>query len=198
MKYDVVRIAVIGLGDRGRTALRLLGTIPEAVITCLCDLSEANVQAARQLVGTASCEVSYGAEAYLMACHADNVDLAIEILKEARSILCENGWADMDNMNYKSNDAQTLKEEIDEYIKQLEEQKEQQQQDPPPDGDGGGGGSGDDPDDGGGDDDNDESDPNEDLLDQLDDIMESGQYDRSDLDEEKEYYNYEYYGGKSW
>ena len=128
----------------------------------------------------------------------DNVDLAIEILKEARSILCENGWADMDNMNYKSNDAQTLKEEIDEYIKQLEEQKEQQQQDPPPDGDGGGGGSGDDPDDGGGDDDNDESDPNEDLLDQLDDIMESGQYDRSDLDEEKEYYNYEYYGGKSW
>lgn len=75
MKYDVVRIAVVGLGDRGRTALRLLGSIPEAVITCLCDLSEANMQAARQLAGTAACETSSGADAYLAACHADNVDL---------------------------------------------------------------------------------------------------------------------------
>ncbi len=134
--------------------------------------------------------------------NADNVDLAIEILKEARSILCTNGWADMDNINYKSNDAQTLKEEIDEYIKQLEEQKEQQQQQQDPDNNsgGGGGGGGDsqtDPDDGG-DDENNDSDPNEDLLDQLDDIMQDGQYDRSDIDNEKEYYNYEYYGGKSW
>ena len=130
---------------------------------------------------------------------ADNVDLAIEILKEARGILCENGWADMENMNYKSDDAQTLKEEIDEYIKKLEEQKEQQQQqDPSNDPNGGGGSSGQDPDDGGGDDDDDQSDPNEDLLDELDDIMQNGQYDRSDIDEQKQFFNYEYYGGKSW
>ena len=124
---------------------------------------------------------------------ANNVDLAIDILKEARSILCTNGWADMDNINYKSNDAQTLKEEIDEYIKKLEEQKEQQQQqqqDPNNDsggGDGGGGDSQTDPDDGGDDENN--SDPNEDILDELDDLMQEGQYDRSNLDEEKEMFS---------
>ena len=75
--------------------------------------------------------------------NADNVDLAIQILKEARDILCEKGCADMENQEWHNDDAQTLKEEIDEYIKELEDMKEQQQQQQDQNsGQGGGGGGG--------------------------------------------------------
>lgn len=76
--------------------------------------------------------------------NADNVDLAIEILKEARDILCEQGCADMENEEWHNDDAQTLKEEIDEYIKELEDMKnqQQQQQQDPNSGNGGGQGGG--------------------------------------------------------
>lgn len=54
----------------------------------------------------------------------DNLDEYIERLEYARDILVENDCAHMDDSNGHNKKAQTLKEEIDEYIKQLKEQNE--------------------------------------------------------------------------
>lgn len=73
---------------------------------------------------------------------SDNVDIALQILYEARDILCEEGCADMENKEWHNDDAQTLKEEIDEYIKLLEDAKNNPpQSDDGSDGNGSGGGS---------------------------------------------------------
>ena len=85
----------------------------------------------------------------------DNVDYAIKILEEARSILCERGCADMEDKEWHSDDAQTLKKEIDAYIEMLKNFRDNP---PPPQNDdsngngegGGGNGGGDDSQNGGG------------------------------------------------
>lgn len=59
-----------------------------------------------------------------------NIDETIELLKEAREYLLENGCANEDPDKAHNEDAQTLKEEIDDFIKQLEEQKKSENNDP--------------------------------------------------------------------
>lgn len=148
--------------------------------------------------------------------NSENVDEALRILYEARDVLCENGCADMDNSEWHNDEAQTLKLEIDEYIKQLEDAKEQ-----PPDS-----GENDDPNNGGnsGNDSNDPSnsednpednpendpnngnpdnpeqeDPNQGALDELQEIQNQGTGERNQsIENGDSLYNYEYYGGKSW
>lgn len=51
----------------------------------------------------------------------DNVSDIIKRLKVARNVLCENNCADMNDQSWHNDDAQTLKKELDEYIKKLEE-----------------------------------------------------------------------------
>lgn len=79
-----VRIALVGLGDRGRTTLRLLSGIQGTEVTALCDLSPAHVRTALKwanncgsdtFVDPVSVHCADGPEAYLSACHAENVDL---------------------------------------------------------------------------------------------------------------------------
>ena len=79
-----IRIAFIGLGDRGRKALRLMLPLEGVGVTALCDLSDANVQVAKALVtaeGVATqTDITQvlcvsGKEAYKMACQKDDVDL---------------------------------------------------------------------------------------------------------------------------
>ena len=75
----LLRIGFVGLGDRGRTALRLLLSIPGTVATTLCDLSAANVQQAQELAAangnSTAVRCAAGPDAYLTACHAEDVDL---------------------------------------------------------------------------------------------------------------------------
>lgn len=85
--------------------------------------------------------------------NSENVDEAIRILKEARGYLCENGCADMENVDFHNEEAQRLKEEIDEYIRLLEEAKENQNNQDNQDQNNSGGGS-DDQNNGGGSDNN--------------------------------------------
>ena len=75
-KKGHIRIAFVGLGERGRTALKLMLPIKEAEVTALCDVLPSNVESARQILpdGTqVSC--THGAEAYQDVCSQDNVDL---------------------------------------------------------------------------------------------------------------------------
>jgi len=132
----------------------------------------------------------------------DNLDETIARLEEARDILCEDGCANMDDDNGHNEQAQTLKNEIDDYIEALKNP-------PPPSG------SGD------SDDDNDsdsnsqdnkndqsnsqnqqksaEEEKEEQLRKEFEDIQQQGMQERqSDLDNGEESGNYEYYGGKSW
>lgn len=82
--FSNVRIALVGLGDRGRTTLRLLSGIEGAKVAALCDLSPANVRAAQELAMSCGTEDFFnpakvlcadGPEAYLRVCHAEDVDL---------------------------------------------------------------------------------------------------------------------------
>ena len=71
-----VRVAVVGLGQRGQTALRLLSLLPEASITVLCDADEANTRAAlARLPQGAQPTCLSGPDAYLEACRRADVDL---------------------------------------------------------------------------------------------------------------------------
>ena len=75
-KENIIRIALIGLGDRGRTALRLLLPVEGARITALCDAIASNVIMARQLLACdADIACASGPEAYLEICGRDDVDL---------------------------------------------------------------------------------------------------------------------------
>lgn len=53
--------------------------------------------------------------------NSDNLDQSIERLMEARDFLVENGCANKDDSNGHNKKAQTLKEEIDDYIEYLKE-----------------------------------------------------------------------------
>ena len=84
LAQERVRIALVGLGDRGRTTLRLLSGIQGAEVAALCDLSPSNVHTARELAVScgsasffhpASVLCAHGPEAYLSACRAADVDL---------------------------------------------------------------------------------------------------------------------------
>lgn len=57
----------------------------------------------------------------------ENIETSIETLKEAREILLEEGCAGEEEDGH-SDEAQKLKEEIDDLIEQLEQQQQQQQQ----------------------------------------------------------------------
>lgn len=75
-KENIVRIALIGLGDRGRTALRLLLPVEGARITALCDVVASNVVMARQLLAAdANVLCASGPEAYRQVCASADVDL---------------------------------------------------------------------------------------------------------------------------
>ncbi len=72
-----VRIAFIGLGERGLTAMRLMSLIPQARITVLCDYSPERVETALNVMGMTAATVSCfsGPEGYRQACAAEDVDL---------------------------------------------------------------------------------------------------------------------------
>lgn len=74
-----IRIAFIGLGDRGRKALRLMLPLEGVEVTVLCDLSEANIQEAKAIVTAAADSAQVlclsGKEAYKTACRKEDVDL---------------------------------------------------------------------------------------------------------------------------
>lgn len=71
---ESIRVAFVGLGDRGRTALRLMTAMPEVEVAALCDTIEANVQAARAFAQPATCCMA-GADSYKTVCRLADVDL---------------------------------------------------------------------------------------------------------------------------
>lgn len=74
---DTVRIAFIGLGERGLTALRLMLLVPHARITVICDNFQERVTTALNATDLNAAEVKCfsGANGYQQACAADDVDL---------------------------------------------------------------------------------------------------------------------------
>ena len=78
-RLEIVRIAFIGLGERGLKALRLMSPTEGVAVTALCDLSMNHVhEALAQLAAskdTASILVAAGADAYHDICQSANVDL---------------------------------------------------------------------------------------------------------------------------
>lgn len=69
-----LNIAFVGLGDRGRTAVRMMAEMPDVRVAALCDTVEANVTTARAaLVGQTFCAA--GTDAYKLACGRPDVDL---------------------------------------------------------------------------------------------------------------------------
>ena len=76
---ESIRIAFIGLGERGLTALRLMLPVEGAEVAVLCDLRKEHVEAAAQLLeaqGRKRPVCVHGAEAYKQACAQTDVDLA--------------------------------------------------------------------------------------------------------------------------
>lgn len=69
-----IRVAFVGLGDRGRTALRLMTAMSEVEVAALCDTVEANVQAAK-VYAQPTTYCSAGAESYKIVCQHPDVDL---------------------------------------------------------------------------------------------------------------------------
>ena len=74
---DIVRVAFVGLGERGLTVLRLMMLVPHARITVLCNHSEERINEVLGITGLRANEVkSYsGDDGYLQACADDDVDL---------------------------------------------------------------------------------------------------------------------------
>ena len=71
-----IGVAFVGLGERGRSTLRLMLPVEGAEIAVLCDLSASNVAAARQLLPEGVSPVCLdGPEAYRQACRQEQVDL---------------------------------------------------------------------------------------------------------------------------
>ena len=71
-----IRVAFIGLGERGQKALRLMLDIEGVAVAALCDLSADHVEAARASLGSSFAPQCFdGADAYLDLCHAPGVDL---------------------------------------------------------------------------------------------------------------------------
>ncbi len=69
-----LNVAFIGLGDRGRTAVRLMSAMPAVRVVALCDGSAANLESARQYA-EASTECVVGSDAYAELCRRADVDL---------------------------------------------------------------------------------------------------------------------------
>jgi len=72
---DSIRIAFIGLGERGRKALQLMLPVEGAAVAALCDLSQANVEDAWQFVADRDLLLCDGRDAYKQVCHAEGIDL---------------------------------------------------------------------------------------------------------------------------
>lgn len=71
-----VRVAVVGLGDRGCTALRLLLPVEGAEVTVLCDVVDDNVRRARTLMAPeADVQCISGEDGYREVCASERVDL---------------------------------------------------------------------------------------------------------------------------
>lgn len=74
MEQKQLNIAFVGLGDRGRTALRLMSEMAEVRVAALCDSSEANLDAARHYADAATVCLA-GRDAYVQLCRRQDVDL---------------------------------------------------------------------------------------------------------------------------
>jgi predicted dehydrogenase len=77
-----IRIAFVGLGDRGHKALRLMLPLEDIGVAALCDLSDTHVEEAKALLAAEGMDTDMtqvlcvsGKEAYKMACQNDDVDL---------------------------------------------------------------------------------------------------------------------------
>ncbi len=71
-----VRIGIVGMGDRGRTALRLLLPVEGAAVTALCDTREERLEEARRMTGNKTGVECYcGNDAYQRLCASEEVDL---------------------------------------------------------------------------------------------------------------------------
>ena len=71
-----VRVALVGAGERGRTALRLLSLLDEARVTVVADVQRAPVEAARDLLPSdAAVQWLCGEKAWAEACRQTDVDL---------------------------------------------------------------------------------------------------------------------------
>ena len=84
MNNNEVRIAFVGLGARGLTALRLMLPVNGAQVTALCDITADGVNAALELISSISnreqsrqpSPLSFvGQDAFAEVCRLDNVDL---------------------------------------------------------------------------------------------------------------------------
>ena len=69
-----INTAFIGLGDRGRTALRMLSAIPQVHVAAVCDKTEANINAALPYLPPSAVRVADD-DAYLRVCNMRDVDL---------------------------------------------------------------------------------------------------------------------------
>lgn len=74
---ETVRIAFVGLGERGLTVLRLMMLVPDARITVICNNSHERIAATLDATGLSASQVRCysGADCYLEACQAEDVDL---------------------------------------------------------------------------------------------------------------------------
>ena len=71
-----VRVAFVGLGERGRAILQLMLPVEGAEVVALCDLRAQNVEAARQLMSEGSKAVClHGADAYREVCRMEEMQL---------------------------------------------------------------------------------------------------------------------------
>ena len=70
-----VRVAFVGLGERGLTALRLTSLLEEACVTVLADVRHEAVEAARQLLATPPVHCFEGDAAWQEACRCADADL---------------------------------------------------------------------------------------------------------------------------
>lgn len=116
----------------------------------------------------------------------DNKIVTLQILNNARNVLCENGCANKNDDKGHSAEAERLKKDIDKRIKELEEQTGQD--------------SNDDGNDDGDDDDNKDNNKNVDKKEQqLKEIQAKSREEReSDLSYVKNLFNYDFYRGKQW
>ena len=76
---EEVRVAFVGLGERGMKAVSRFGTIPHARIVALCDASEDRVAAGLQLLQQAGIQTVVegytGLEGYRQLCESSEIDL---------------------------------------------------------------------------------------------------------------------------
>ena len=70
-----IRIAFIGLGERGRTALQLMLPVTGARVVALCDAQSANVEAAAGLCASGTVRCYSGPEAFREVCRCMDIDL---------------------------------------------------------------------------------------------------------------------------